>query len=91
MLLMFFAACCYAATSSRAAGQQNDCIMMARDFAVARFSTENLPEQERPTTWREMFGRIRCGFSDLSYFNRAFQRRFGARPSDVRKADRRDK
>lgn len=24
------------------------------------------------------------GFSDLSYFNRAFRRRFGATPSDVR-------
>ena len=29
------------------------------------------------------------GFSDLSYFNRAFRRRFGATPSDVREAARR--
>lgn len=25
------------------------------------------------------------GFSDLSYFNRVFRRRFGATPSDVRR------
>jgi len=27
-----------------------------------------------------------CGFADLSYFNRAFRRRYGATPSDVRTA-----
>jgi AraC-like DNA-binding protein len=27
-----------------------------------------------------------AGFNDLSYFNRAFRRRFGATPSDVRQA-----
>jgi len=27
-----------------------------------------------------------CGFGDLSYFNRAFRRRFGATPTDVRQA-----
>ncbi|RVC16943.1 AraC family transcriptional regulator, partial [Mesorhizobium sp. M7A.F.Ca.AU.002.02.1.1] len=26
------------------------------------------------------------GFNDLSYFNRAFRRRYGATPSDVRAA-----
>jgi len=31
-----------------------------------------------------------AGFSDLSYFNRAFRRRFGATPSDVRAAARRE-
>jgi AraC-like DNA-binding protein len=29
-----------------------------------------------------------CGFGDLSYFNRAFRRRFGATPTDVRAAVR---
>jgi AraC-like DNA-binding protein len=28
------------------------------------------------------------GFSDLSYFNRAFRRRFGGTPSDIREAAR---
>jgi len=27
-----------------------------------------------------------CGFSDLSYFNRTFRRRYGASPSDIRQA-----
>jgi len=27
-----------------------------------------------------------CGFGDLSYFNQVFRRRFGATPTDVRKA-----
>jgi len=31
-----------------------------------------------------------CGFGDLSYFNRAFRRRHGATPSDVREASRHD-
>jgi AraC-like DNA-binding protein len=31
-----------------------------------------------------------CGFGDLSYFNRAFRRRYGAAPSDVRAQARRD-
>jgi AraC-like DNA-binding protein len=31
-----------------------------------------------------------CGFSDLSYFNRTFRRRFGATPSDVREQARTD-
>lgn len=30
----------------------------------------------------------KVGFSDLSYFNRSFRRRYGATPSDVRKAER---
>jgi AraC-like DNA-binding protein len=30
-----------------------------------------------------------CGFGDLSYFNRAFRRRYGATPSDVRDAAQR--
>jgi AraC-like DNA-binding protein len=29
-----------------------------------------------------------AGFGDLSYFNRAFRRRYGATPSDVRKKAR---
>jgi AraC-like DNA-binding protein len=29
------------------------------------------------------------GFGDVSYFNRAFRRHFGATPSDVREAARR--
>lgn len=29
-----------------------------------------------------------CGFADVSYFNRAFRRRFGATPSDIREAAR---
>ena len=31
------------------------------------------------------------GFGDLSYFNRAFRRRYGATPSDVRAATRRSR
>lgn len=31
-----------------------------------------------------------CGFGDVSYFNRAFRRRYGAAPSDVRANARRD-
>jgi AraC-like DNA-binding protein len=27
-----------------------------------------------------------CGFNEISYFNQAFRRRFGATPSDVRAA-----
>jgi AraC-like DNA-binding protein len=30
------------------------------------------------------------GFSNLSYFNRTFRRRYGASPSDIRNASRRD-
>jgi AraC-like DNA-binding protein len=30
------------------------------------------------------------GFGDVSYFNRAFRRHFGATPSDVREAARRE-
>lgn len=30
-----------------------------------------------------------CGFSDLSYFNRAFRRRYGETPSDMRETARR--
>jgi len=33
---------------------------------------------------------LEAGFGDLSYFNRAFRRRYGASPSDVRAAARRD-
>jgi len=32
---------------------------------------------------------LACGFSDLSYFNRVFRRRYGETPSDVREAARR--
>ena len=31
-----------------------------------------------------------CGFGDLSYFNRAFRRRYHATPTDVREAVRLD-
>jgi AraC-like DNA-binding protein len=31
---------------------------------------------------------LACGFVDLSYFNRAFRRRYGLTPSDVREAVR---
>lgn len=31
-----------------------------------------------------------CGFGDLSYFNRVFRRRYGATPSDIREAARRE-
>ena len=27
-----------------------------------------------------------CGFNDISYFNRAFRRQFGATPTDVRES-----
>jgi AraC-like DNA-binding protein len=27
---------------------------------------------------------LRAGFADLSYFNRAFRRRYGVSPSDIR-------
>jgi AraC-like DNA-binding protein len=32
-----------------------------------------------------------CGFTDLSYFNRTFRRRFGATPSEMRAASVRGK
>jgi AraC-like DNA-binding protein len=32
-----------------------------------------------------------AGFSDLSHFNRAFRRAYGATPSDVRATARRDR
>jgi AraC-like DNA-binding protein len=32
-----------------------------------------------------------CGFNDISYFNRAFRRRFGMTPSDTREQARREK
>jgi AraC-like DNA-binding protein len=31
---------------------------------------------------------LATGFSDLSYFNRTFRRRYGTSPSDVREAER---
>ena len=54
---------------------------------------------ERLTRVRRMLGDSRyahltiaqlahaCGFNDISYFNRAFRRHFGATPSDVRESD----
>jgi AraC-like DNA-binding protein len=31
---------------------------------------------------------LECGFGDLSYFNQSFRRRYGATPTEVRKAAR---
>src|SRR5262249_40079153 len=49
---------------------------VADDFRSHRFSTDDLPGALV----------LEAGFGDLSYFNRAFRRRFGASPSDVRAA-----
>jgi AraC-like DNA-binding protein len=51
----------------------------ADDFRPHRFSTDDLLERDRVAIWREVFGR-------RMYFNRAFRRRYGASPSDVRAA-----
>jgi transcriptional regulator GlxA family with amidase domain len=45
-----------------------------------------------PRRWSEKIGAVAldCGFGDLSHFNRAFRRRYGVAPSDVRANARRD-
>jgi AraC-like DNA-binding protein len=53
----------------------------ASDFGPFRFSTEALPARDRMAIWVVTMD---AGFGDLSYFNRAFRRRYGASPSDVR-------
>jgi AraC-like DNA-binding protein len=58
--------------------------------------SSNCPARHRGLRARQLLGDPRCGhltvsdiayecgFSDLSYFNRAFRRRFEATPSDIR-------
>lgn len=41
--------------------------------------------------WRIADIAFTCGFGDLSHFNRQFKARFGASPSDIREAARRDR
>jgi methylphosphotriester-DNA--protein-cysteine methyltransferase len=55
---------------------------------VMRFSTADYAPRDRLAAWHVIFGKtlikLDIGFGDLSYFNRAFRRRYGASPSDVR-------